>query len=47
MIDNLGFISEQDLRRVAKVLGSDVEQPELLSMFRCADLDKDGVVNEE
>lgn len=35
------------MRKVAKVLGSDVEEPELLNMFKTADLDRDGVVSEE
>lgn len=47
MSSDSGYISEQDLRKVAKVLGSDAEEPELLTMFVTADLDKDGRVSEE
>ena len=47
MRGDAGVISEQDLRRVAKQLGSDVDDEELKNMFRRADLDKDGYVNED
>lgn len=42
-----GFISVDDLRRVATELGETIGEDELHELIRRADTDHDGVVNEE
>eukprot|EP00919_Chromeraceae_sp_WS-2016_P021776 GHVR01051578.1.p1 GENE.GHVR01051578.1~~GHVR01051578.1.p1 ORF type:complete len:105 (+),score=7.71 GHVR01051578.1:313-627(+) len=45
--DGSGFISTKHLRRVAAELNENIEDVEIDEMIKRADLDLDGVVNEE
>jgi centrin-1 len=47
LLNNLGYISIKNLRRVAKELGETIDDPELQEMIERADNDNDGLVSEE
>lgn len=42
-----GFISIATLKKVVKELGENIDEAELNEMIQKADLDRDGLVNEE
>ena len=45
--DKSGNISIHNLRRVAKELGENMTDEEIMEMITAADIDKDGMINEE
>jgi len=45
--EKTGFISIASLKKVVKELGENIDEAELNEMIQKADLDRDGLVNEE
>ena len=46
-LDHCGKISFDNLKRVARELGEAMTDEEILEMITAADMDKDGMINEE
>lgn len=45
--EKTGFISIASLKKVVKELGENIDEAELNEMIQKADMDRDGLVNEE